>query len=194
MARKRQTGRVRIIGGQWRRRYLPVADVEGLRPTTDRIRETVFNWLVPYCPRARVLDLFAGSGALGFEAMSRGAQSLTLVEQDHAVTRTLVEVVALLEAKRIEVLNTDAKRWLQTEPASAYDLVFVDPPFRDADVAHLCTLLLERGWLAANALLYLEQPADRPSDLPQELTVIKEKTAGQVRFGLYTVGRETPNE
>ncbi|MEL7309991.1 MAG: 16S rRNA (guanine(966)-N(2))-methyltransferase RsmD [Pseudomonadota bacterium] len=194
MARNRPSGKVRIIGGQWRRRWLPVADVDGLRPTTDRVRETLFNWLGAKCHGARVLDLFAGSGALGFEAMSRGARSLTLIDQDRQVTRTLAEVVSLLEAQRVEVITADARRWLQAQPAKPFDIVFIDPPFRDADAAHLCTLLLEFGWLTPAAVLYVEQPADRPSELPQPLTVIKEKTAGQVRYGLHTVLRETPNE
>lgn len=194
MARNKNSGNVRIIGGKWRRRRLPVAALQGLRPTTDRVRETVFNWLVPHCPGAQVLDLFAGSGALGFEAMSRGAQSLTLIDRDRTVVRTLEEVVALLQAERVEVFAAEARQWLRTQPARPFDIVFVDPPFGDADIAHLCTLLLERGWLAPSALLYVEQPAERTTEWPPLLEVVKEQTAGQVRFGLYTAAREIPNE
>ena len=124
MRQKRQTsasGDYRIIGGQWRGRRLPVADSPGLRPTTDRVRETLFNWLQWDITDARVLDLFAGSGSLGFEAASRGAAQVTLIEAVKSVSQQLQNNVTLLSSENIDVITHNALDWLQTQSAEAYD-------------------------------------------------------------------------
>ncbi|HTA64280.1 MAG TPA: 16S rRNA (guanine(966)-N(2))-methyltransferase RsmD, partial [Xanthomonadaceae bacterium] len=131
--KRAQEGSVRIIGGRWRGSKLPVADAAGLRPSADRVRETVFNWLQPRIVGARVLDLFAGTGALGLEAASRGAARVVLVEKDAVLASTLranAERLARADAaKTVEVVCDDALRWLSRSPDARFDLVFVDPPF-----------------------------------------------------------------
>lgn len=155
-------GSVRIIGGRWRGTRLPVADADGLRPTSDRVRETLFNWLQPVLAGARVLDLFAGSGALGLEAVSRGAREAVLVERDARLAAMLRDSVARLDAVgQVEVAQADALSWLRG-PASAqrFDVVFVDPPF----AAALWPAVLEAlpAVVADGAWLYLEGPAGAP--------------------------------
>jgi 16S rRNA (guanine966-N2)-methyltransferase len=155
-------GSVRIVGGRWRGTRLPVADSDGLRPTADRVRETLFNWLQPVLPGARVLDLFAGSGALGLETVSRGAREAVLVERDARLAAMLRDTVARLDAGRqVEVAQADALSWLRRPaPAQPFDLVFVDPPF----AAALWPAVLEAlpAVLAEDAWLYLEGPAGAP--------------------------------
>ncbi len=155
-------GSVRIVGGRWRGTRLPVADAEGLRPTSDRMRETLFNWLQPALPGARVLDLFAGSGALGLEAVSRGAREAVLVERDARLAASLRETAGRLAAAgEVRVAEADALAWLRAPTvAGPFDVVFVDPPF----VAGLWRAVLDAlpGMLAPDAWLYLEGPADAP--------------------------------
>ncbi len=166
---------------------MPIADEPGLRPTSERIRETLFNWLAPNIEGSRCLDLFAGSGALGLEALSRGASEVVFVEKSAAAANVLEQSVAALQASGAAIMNIDALDYLRGAPR-AFDIVFLDPPF-DADLSgDLCRLLDERGWLTANALIYLEQDRKRPlPDLPGGWAVRKEKTAGQVRYALVTV-------
>nr|WP_243720325.1 16S rRNA (guanine(966)-N(2))-methyltransferase RsmD [Luteimonas aestuarii] len=146
---------MRIIGGRWRGSRLPVADADGLRPTSDRARETLFNWLQPVLPGARVLDLFAGSGALGFEAVSRGAREAALVERDPTLCASLRDSATRLQAgDAIEVVCIDALRFLRDAAAAPFDLAFVDPPFaEDAWGEVLCAL---PAAMAAVAWLYVE--------------------------------------
>lgn len=149
---------VRIIGGQWRGTRLPVADVDGLRPSADRVRETLFNWLSPKLPGTRVLDLFAGSGVLGLEALSRGAREALLVERDPRLVESLHACVARLQAgDQARVLRADALALLRAPLHGHFDLVFLDPPF-DADLWGAVLELLP-PWLAADAWLYMEAPA-----------------------------------
>ncbi|MFR9720325.1 16S rRNA (guanine(966)-N(2))-methyltransferase RsmD [Aeromonas diversa] len=184
-----KSGFVRIISGQWRGRKLPVRDVEGLRPTTDRVKETIFNWLAPHVRETRCLDLFAGSGGLGFEALSRYARQVTLIERDRGAADQLRRNVALLGSSAAEVIETDAVSWLQG-PARPFDLVFLDPPFRKDLLPTVCTLLEQNGWLADGALIYLEREKEaEPPSLPVTWHLIKDKQAGQVCYQLYQ--RET---
>ncbi len=180
-------GRVRIIGGRWRSRLLDVADVPGLRPSGDRVRETLFNWLAPALPGARVLDAFAGTGALGFEALSRGARFAVFVERDAGAATALRRNAAALGAD-CEVRQGDARALLAAgNPGEAFDLVFLDPPFAAGDAARLCTLVADNGWLAEAGRLYLEQPADAPAAPAPPFVCLKEKTTGKVRFALYAI-------
>nr|KAJ9614874.1 hypothetical protein H2204_014382 [Knufia peltigerae] len=177
-------GQVRIIGGRWRNTRLPVPTLPGLRPSSDRVRETLFNWLMPKLGGARVLDLFAGSGALGMEAVSRGAAHATLVERDAQLARNLSAAVAKLQATdQITVAQADALRWLQAASAQQADLVFVDPPFADGLWQDVLAQLPRH--LAADAWLYLESPASHVPVLPPEWLLHRDGSTREVRFALY---------
>ena len=179
-------GRLRIVAGKWRSRLLPIADEPGLRPTSERIRETLFNWLAPAIEGSRCLDLYAGSGALGLEALSRGAREVVFVEMSAGSATVLADSIAALDATGAHVRNTDAMCYLQGE-VEPFDIVFLDPPFAADLLEDLCRLLDERGWLAAGARVYLEQDTERPLPrLPDGWAVLREKTAGQVRYALVT--------
>jgi 16S rRNA (guanine966-N2)-methyltransferase len=176
-------GHVRIIGGRWRGTRLPVGDAPGLRPTADRVRETLFNWLQPRLAGARVLDLFAGSGALGLEALSRGAREAVLVESDPQVATALRQVVERLGAQQeAAVIRADAVAWLRTPLHGRFDMVFVDPPFgAGLWPAVLATL---PSWLSADALVYVEAPAASPP-MPAGWVVHREGHTRDVRYALY---------
>jgi 16S rRNA (guanine966-N2)-methyltransferase len=185
-----RTGQLRIIGGRLRGRRLPVPDEPGLRPTTDRVRETLFNWLAADIPGSRCLDCFAGTGALGLEAFSRGAAEVVLIERAAPVVARLRANAELLSAAvddaagRLRVVAADALQWLATEPPEPFDIVFVDPPFADSLVERACALLA-RGWLAPHAVLYLETAACASAPvLPAGWALTRERTAGQVRYAL----------
>ncbi len=189
---ERQPG-LRIIGGRLRGRRLPVADRPGLRPTGDRIRETLFNWLAPSIAGSRCLDCFAGSGALGFEALSRGAAEVLLMEQDPRVARQLQHNAELLRQVddggpplgRIDVVTDDTLRRLAEAPLRPFDIVFLDPPFQAGLLADTCRRLGQGGWLAPNARVYLELGADQALPaLPPSWELTRDKRAGQVRYAL----------
>jgi 16S rRNA (guanine966-N2)-methyltransferase len=183
-ARPPAPGQVRLIGGRWRGSKLPVADAAGLRPTSDRVRETLFNWLAPALPRARVLDLFAGSGALGLEALSRGAASAVLVERDRALADGLLAITRRLQGgEAATIVQADALSWLPAQPRGAFDIAFVDPPFA-AELWHrvlpaLAPLLTDTGWL------YLEAPQEARLALPAGWTMHREGRTREVRYALY---------
>ena len=182
---RRQPGSVRIIAGEWRGRRLPVADIPGLRPTGDRVRETLFNWLQPRVAGARVLDLFAGTGVLGLEAVSRGAREAVLVEQDRQAVANLRSTVEMLgAADRVEVIRADGLGWLGTGPPP-FDLIFLDPPFE----ADLWNALLEKipAYLSAGGQVYLENPASVPPALPDRYQIDRDKIMGEVQLRLLTV-------
>ncbi|MFH7564680.1 MULTISPECIES: 16S rRNA (guanine(966)-N(2))-methyltransferase RsmD [Oceanimonas] len=179
------TGQIRIIGGQWRGRKLPVLHSEGLRPTTDRVKETLFNWLMFDIRDKRCLDLFAGSGSLGFEALSRHAAEVVMVEKDTAVASQLTRNLASLPEAPGTVVQADAIQYLQ-QPAQPFELVFLDPPFHQELLPRVCELLEKNGWLADNALIYIEreQGLALPA-LPAHWQLHKDKQAGQVIYQLY---------
>ena len=180
-------GRVRIVAGKWRGRFLPVDDAAGLRPSSERIRETLFNWLAPVVEGARCLDLFAGTGALGLEALSRGAASATLVERSPKVAATLKRSIEMLGADGAVLHTGDAFSWLDREEPHPYDIVFLDPPYSLESLADLCRLLQEKQWLARGASIYMEQDIhDCRPVLPDGFTVVREKSAGSVRYSLAT--------
>ncbi|MDE0157215.1 MAG: 16S rRNA (guanine(966)-N(2))-methyltransferase RsmD [Gammaproteobacteria bacterium] len=177
------TGKIRIIGGQWRGRRLPVTDRPGLRPTPDRVRETLFNWLAGSTGGARCLDLFAGTGALGFEALSRGARCAVMVEQNRELARRLQTSKAALAAASAEIFQAEALAWLG-EPRDPFDIVFLDPPFQQDYVKKACALLVNRGHLAPSAYVYTETERGVPSPAPG-LKELKQARAGQVEYRLY---------
>ncbi|SDJ20513.1 16S rRNA (guanine(966)-N(2))-methyltransferase RsmD [Billgrantia gudaonensis] len=187
----RRGGQLRLIGGDFKRRRLPVLDSPGLRPTPDRIRETLFNWLAAATPGARVLDLFAGTGALGLEALSRGAAEAHFVERDPRVARQLTDNLATLDAAaRGRVTAADALSFLAGQPRLC-SLAFLDPPFRQGLVAPCC-MQLERGWLAADALIYVEMESEARPEVPANWALHREVRAGDTTARLYRRHIESP--
>lgn len=178
-------GRVRIVAGEWRRRFVPVQSGPDLRPTPDRVRETLFNWLAPVLPGAKVLDAFAGTGILGLEALSRGAAHATFVERSRGLVRSLGENLATLGGSdRATLIAADAWKAL-AQPGTAMDVVFLDPPYRATAHGELCTLLQKNGWLNSRTRIYLEQDRERPPpDLPAPFTILQQATAGRVSYML----------
>jgi 16S rRNA (guanine966-N2)-methyltransferase len=180
-----RAGRLRIVAGNWRSRLLDIADVEGLRPTSERVRETLFNWLAPRINGARCLDLFAGTGALGLEALSRGAGSAVFVEQSPVAVRQLRKNVDLLDAENARVLQKEASSYLREEQSDRFDIVFLDPPFAKDLLSETCRLLAEGELLADGALVYLEMERSQQEPvLPNGWEAEKNKTAGNVRYML----------
>lgn len=178
--------RFRIIGGQWRSRVLSFPPVPGLRPTPDRIRETVFNWLSMQIPGARCLDLFCGSGALGLEALSRGASSVVFVDQSEQALASIREHLALLGSDSGRCERGNARQFL-SRSAGKMDVVFADPPFDQEWAAELCTLLHEGEWLAPGARVYLETSASRGEpDIPPGWQLLRSSRAGDVLASLLS--------
>ena len=178
-------GQIRIIGGKWRGRKLPVPASPGLRPTSDRVRETLFNWLAPMIQGARCLDCFAGSGALGFEALSRHAAAATLLESARGVANQLTNNLVWLKAENGQVINTNAVHWL-AKKGQPYDLIFLDPPFRQGLLAETINLLEQQNWLADEAWIYIEAEAENTAaEVPANWQLHREKIAGQVVYRLY---------
>ncbi|GHC24670.1 16S rRNA (guanine(966)-N(2))-methyltransferase RsmD [Aidingimonas halophila] len=181
--KRKGTGNLRIIGGIYRRRQLPVPNAPGLRPTPDRVRETLFNWLASATPGARVLDLYAGTGALGLEALSRGAlESLFIENHDAAATQLETNLTRLGARGRVVKANVD--HFLQHEGAP-HDLVFLDPPFRQNLAERTCTLLETHGWLESHAWIYLETEAEHPPRVPISWQLHRETRAGDTIGRLY---------
>lgn len=177
-------GKVRIIGGQWRGRKLIVPNKAGLRPTPDRIRETLFNWLREYLPGSHCLDLFAGSGAIGIEAASHGAKKVVLVEQDLEIVNILQHQITTLSAENIAVIHADARDFLQKN-ALHFDIVFLDPPFGKNLLVPCCEQLEHGGWLNNPAYIYLE--AERvlgKPNIPPTWEIIRQQSAGQIEYFL----------
>ena len=199
---------MRIIGGVWRGRRLRFPPSPEIRPTPDRVRETLFNWLAPRVPGARCLDLFAGSGALGLEALSRGAAHVIFVERDAAAAREISARLTEWGAQGATVERTDARGFLERTPVAPFDIVFLDPPFASTLLDEAAARLEQGGWLADGALIYVECPADddartpaagaktpaetatapggTPPRLPAGWTRLKAKRAGEVGYHLYS--------
>lgn len=177
---------LRIIGGRWRGRKLPFATADGLRPTGDRIRETLFNWLAPQIHGARCLDLFAGSAALGLESLSRGAAYTLMLERNKTAAAQIRANLALLQAETGQLLEADALAHLaRGNPGEAFDTVFLDPPF-DADLWQASIDALNNGnWLSSDAIVYIESGRQPDYRVPDHWTLHREKTAGRVCYRLY---------
>lgn len=177
--------RIRIVGGAWRSRRIDVAERPGLRPTPDRVRETLFNWLGQTLDGLACLDLFAGSGILGFEAASRGAASVTLVERDPRAYAALRRNAENLKATQVEIVRGDALEFLAST-AGRFDIGFIDPPYRQGWIERIISPL--GRVLAPGALVYTE--AEAPVDFPPQWRAIKQGRAGQVHF--YLLGYQPP--
>jgi len=181
---------VRIVGGRWRGRRIRFPADASVRPSPDRVRETLFNWLAPAIRGARCLDLFAGSGVLGFEALSRGAAHAVLVDRDRAVVRHLRETARTLGAEGAEVVAADAMDWLH-RGRGPFDVVFLDPPFDSGLLPSLLARLDQPGCLAPGAFVYVERPArEGPPALPAGWELHRSGKAGEV--GYYLAVRRGP--
>ncbi len=180
-------GSIRIISGKYKGRKLPVIMAEGLRPTTDRVKETVFNWLMPHIREASCLDCFAGSGSLGFEALSRGASEVTLIELNKGAVKQLEQNKALIKADNITIINNNVLSYLAQAP-KPFDLVFIDPPFRKQLIEKTAQLLTQ-GWLTEKSLIYIEMENEANCSLPNNWQLLKEKIAGQVTYQLYQLNQ-----
>lgn len=179
-------GQVRIIAGDWRGRKLPVPDLPGLRPSGDRGREILFNWLQAHVPGARCADLFAGSGVLGFEAASRGAAHVDLVEIAPLAVSALVESRGLLQAKQVTVHRANALDWLAEVAPASLDLVFVDPPFDSGLAVQTLGRLQQQGCVAPGGFVYVEAAAQLPELVMQApFGLWREKVLGEVRMRLF---------
>ena len=195
MAKKgsqQSSGSVRIIGGKWRSRNLRFVSVDGLRPTGSRIRETLFNWLAPTIEGARCLDLFAGSGALCFEALSRGAGCCVAIEANSQAVSELRYNQAQLTANNLDIVSGDCQKLLERgNTAKPYDIIFLDPPFDMKLHKQASRLLISGNWLASKAQIYCEFPATEAQDLPLSWRLIKDKIAGNVRYCLFEYVEQT---
>ena len=184
---RQNTNTLRIIAGQWRGRKLSFATAPGLRPTPDRVRETLFNWLQGHLHDAHCLDLFAGSGALAFEALSRGAAYVTLIEKNHDAVQKLRENIQLLQTDSALIIQADAFQYLveelQNPSPQTYDLIFLDPPFRQNYLPRLLTHIHEESLLTDKGVIYLEYENEINPGLEKILEhfkTVKEKKAGQI--------------
>lgn len=177
-------GKVRIIAGSLRNSRLAVPDLPGLRPTAERVRETLFNWLAPHIEGARCLDLFAGTGALGIEAASRGAGEVVMVERDASLAAALRANLLRFKLTTTKVENADALGFLERADG-AFDIAFLDPPFAQGLWEPATQRLQERGLLRAGAFVYVESPVSMAPVVPADWSVHREGRAGEVRYVLY---------
>jgi len=185
MSKSGKNNSVRIIGGDWRGRRLQVADVPGLRPSGDRCRETLFNWLQPWTPAADCADLFAGTGALGFEAASRGALSVLMIEKDPLAQDVLRQSIEQLQAVQVRLQGGGAMSMMEDFKADSFDIVFVDPPF-ESNLAGLVMERLDRtGCVRRGGFVYIESPAQKGVAPPPGWRVWRDQQIGEVRMQLF---------
>ncbi len=187
------TGNLRIIGGQWRGRKLQFPVADGLRPTGDRIRETLFNWLAPDIEGAHCLDLFAGSGALGLEALSRGAASCTFIESNRLAAEAIREHLRVLNCSEGTVAETSAIDWLARE-GQAFDIIFLDPPFAAGLYQPVLQAIEGGAKLKSDGKLYLEFDAKTSTEKPHSLALLRDKKAGNTAYQLWTQPSESSNK
>ncbi len=179
-------GKVRIIGGEWRSRQLQFTETPGLRPSADRVRETLFNWLQFDIAGKNCLDLYAGSGALGFEAASRGANTVCMVEKNPANCRQLHENCTKLNARHIKVVQQDVFKFLAGDHLG-FDVVFMDPPFGKQLVSQSCHWLEDKQWLTPGALIYVEVESKLAKlGIPENWQPVKQKTTGEISMNLFS--------
>ncbi|MBO6258305.1 MAG: 16S rRNA (guanine(966)-N(2))-methyltransferase RsmD [Succinivibrio sp.] len=179
----KHSGEVRIIGGKLKGKLLPVYEAEGLRPTPDRVRETLFSWLDNYLDAANVLDLFAGSGALGFEAYSRGAAKVTLVEINEVNYRSLSKIASSIDNQAITVVNQDANNFL-SNTHDVYDIVFLDPPYNSELLKNVLSSLVKNNLVNEQSVIYVEM-RDGHNEAVPGYEIIREQSAGQAKYALW---------
>lgn len=183
---KAKTGKIRIIAGTWRHRILSFPLEEGLRPSPDRVRETLFNWLMPYIQGSVCLDLFSGSGALGFEALSRGAKEVVMIDQNTHTIKQLKENATLLGAQNAHILQAYVPVHLPNFMPQTFDLVFLDPPFQSNLLPICCQWLEEGSLLSPSALIYIETHHKNPLDcIPPHWELFRSKKSGNLYYSLY---------
>lgn len=184
MTEKKQ--QIRIIAGIYKGHRLPVLDIDGLRPTKDAIRETLFSWLMPHLKQAKCLDLFAGTGVLGFEAISRGADEVTLIEKHTAAAEQLLRNRDALEIANISVHNVAAEQYICNHKIEkAFDIVFLDPPFNLDDIDQLIVKLINVSFVSSDSLIYIEQDKSKGlPTLPRNWVYHRKKKMGQVVYGI----------
>lgn len=181
------TNQLRIIGGQWRGRKIQFEDLPTLRPTSDRVRETLFNWLAYFIPGSQCLDAFAGSGALGFEALSRGAKKITMLDQNPKIIHRINESIEKLNCKQwVDLIQTDSIKWLKQQSEVSYDIIFLDPPYQSRLLLPSCNLIKKNQMIKPNGYIYIETDKNfELSQLPKEWKLIKHKKASQVVYNLF---------
>lgn len=188
-ARSGSAGELRLIGGEWRSRKLRFPDAGGVRPTPARTRETLFNWLNYHLAGRRCLDLFAGSGALGLEALSRGAGATVFVDHTAVLAQALRSNLRLLKSDKGEVVCQSVDAFLAQAPAEPFDILFMDPPFRQGWLETLLPLIDTHGWVRPGGWVYVEHESERAApQAPASWTLHRQKTAGQVTYCLYRAG------
>ena len=179
------SNKLKIIGGDWRSRSIHFDDAPGLRPTPARVRETLFNWLRNDILNSRCLDLYAGSGALSFEAASRGAKSIVQVESNPLACRALKENAVTLDAKEIKIVQSEVFRYLAGN-SELFDVVFIDPPFQQSLAVQTCQWLEDKGWLSAHAKIYVEvERTLKLNEMPANWLQLNSKVAGEVSYNLF---------
>ena len=181
------SSKIRIIGGKWRGRKLNVIDVPGLRPSQDRTRETLFNWLQGKIVGARCLDLFSGTGALAFEALSRGASEVIMVESNPKIVETLKQTAEIFGSKAHQIVRDDAISWIRNSPR-VFDIIFLDPPFGHGYTEKCCQMIIEQSLLADNGIVYIESEKD--IHIPPMLKINKMTQIGQAQSILAELNRE----
>ena len=175
---------LRIIGGEWRGRKVRFPPLPAIRPTPDRVRETLFNWLQGVMPGSRCLDLYAGSGAIGLEALSRGAREVVFVDVEAPVVRHIADTLRELGCDRGRVVRADAAGFL-AQPGTPFDVIFLDPPFAEPVLPEICRRIEQGGWLKGGGLVYLEAPATAGEpELPAGWNLLRSKRAGEVGYHL----------
>ena len=181
-------GKVRIISGKWRNRVLKVENLEGLRPTSERIRETLFNWLRADISGVNCLDLFAGTGSLGFEALSRGADNCIFIDKTEAAIKQLKKAKVLFNAKNCHIVKTNASDFLFLNKKNSYDLVFLDPPFADNMIDETINQIAKYGLVTPNGYIYIEiNKNQKIPDLPKNWIIVRKKNIANVCFALIKV-------
>ncbi len=183
---QQMASKLRIISGEWRSRQLPIPNVENLRPTPNRVRETLFNWINHFVPGSRCADLFCGSGALGLEAISRGAKDVLFVDQSKLAIQQMMKNLSVLKMNNAKVIQKDAKEFLSNTTPHPLDIIFIDPPFRKNWIVQIIPLL-EKGWLADRTLVYIEMEKETPLSVLPHWSLLREKEAGQLIYRLFKI-------